>query len=146
VPGGSAATGEEFGVPKKGGKEKMKKIAFRFGLALMAIALALPVMAKTDSAKTESKPKNATLTLDAPVKFGSAMVNAGTYKLVIENDKATLESNNNKVVASVPGHWQEGKQKADSTGFETTNGQVDQIFLHGNSGAFVVSGNEVSKN
>lgn len=112
----------------------------------MAIALALPVMAKTDnSAKTESKPKNATLTLDAPVKFGSTMVNAGTYKLVVENDKATLESNN-KVVASVPGHWQEGKQKADSTGFETTNGQVDQIFLHGASGAFVVSGSEVSKN
>lgn len=124
----------------------MRKVALRFGLALMAIALALPVMAKTDnSAKTESKPKNATLTLDAPVKFGSTMVNAGTYKLVVENDKATLESNN-KVVASVPGHWQEGKQKADSTGFETTNGQVDQIFLHGASGAFVVSGSEVSKN
>lgn len=124
----------------------MRKVALRFGLALMAIALALPVMAKTDnSAKTESKPKNATLTLDAPVKFGSTMVNAGTYKLVVENDKATLESNN-KVVASVPGHWQEGKQKADSTGFETTNGQVDQIFLHGDTGAFVVSGSEVSKN
>ena len=104
-------------------------------------------MAKTDnSAKTESKPKNATLTLDAPVKFGSTMVNAGTYKVVIDNDKATLESNNNKVVASVPGHWQEGNQKADSTGFETTNGQVDHIFLHGASGAFVVSGGEVSKN
>ena len=125
----------------------MRKVALRFGLALMAIALALPVMAKTDnSAKTESKPKNATLTLDAPVKFGSTMVNAGTYKLVVENDKATLESNNKKVVASVPGHWQEGKQKADSTGFETTNGQVDQIFLHGDTGAFVVSGSEVSKN
>lgn len=125
----------------------MRKVAFQFGLALMAIALALPVMAKTDnSAKTESKPKNATLTLDAPVKFGSTMVKAGTYKLVIDNDKATLESNNNKEVASVAGHWQDGKQKADSTGFETTNGQVDQIFLHGNSGAFVVSGSEVSKN
>jgi hypothetical protein len=108
----------------------------------------LPVMAKTDnSAKTESKPKNATLTLDAPVKFGSTMVKAGTYKLVIDNDKATLENNNNKTeVASVPGHWQEGKTKADSTGFETTNGQVDAIFLHGDTGTFVVSGSEVSKN
>jgi hypothetical protein len=125
----------------------MRKVALQFGLALMAIALALPVMAKTDnSAKTESKPKNATLTLDAPVKFGSTMVKAGTYKLVIDNDKATLESNNNKEVASVPGHWQEGKQKADSTGFETTNGQVDSIFLHGDSSTFVVSGSEVSKN
>ena len=123
----------------------MRKVAVRFGLALATIALALPMMAKTDAAKTESKPKNATLTLDAPVKFGSTMVNAGTYKLVIENDKATVE-NGNKVVATVGGHWQDGQKKADATGFETTNGQVDQIFLRGNSGTFVVSGSEVSKN
>jgi hypothetical protein len=122
----------------------MRKVAIRLGLALMAIALALPVMAKTDAAKTENKPKNATLTLDAPVKFGSTMVKAGTYKLVIENDKATVE-NGNKVVASVGGHWQEGQKRADSTGFETTNGQVDQIYLRGNSGMFVVSGSEVSQ-
>jgi len=124
----------------------MRKVAIRFGLALAAVALALPMMAKTDKApKAESKTKNATLTLDAPVKFGSTMVNAGTYKLVIDTDKATLE-NGNKVVASVPGHWQEGKLKADSNGFETTNGQVDEIFLHGDSSVFVVSGGEVSKN
>lgn len=123
----------------------MKKVAFRFGLALAAAVLALPMMAKSDNpAKTESKPKNATLMLDAPVKFGNTMVNAGTYKLVIENDKATIE-NGNKVVATVPGHWQEGKTKADSTGFETTNGQVDEIFLHGVSNVFVVNGSEVSK-
>jgi len=124
----------------------MRKVAIRFGLALAAVALALPMMAKTDKApKAESKTKNTTLTLDAPVKFGSTMVNAGTYKLVIDTDKATLE-NGNKVVASVPGHWQEGKLKADSNGFETTNGQVDEIFLHGDSSVFVVSGGEVSKN
>jgi hypothetical protein len=113
---------------------------------LAAVALALPMMAKTDKApKTESKGKNTTLTLATPVKFGSTMVNAGTYKLVIDTEKATIE-NGNKVVASVSGHWQEGKQKAESTGFETTNGQVDEIFLHGDSNVFVVSGSEVSKN
>ena len=40
----------------------MRKVAIRFGLALATMALALPMMAKTDAAKTESKPKNATLT------------------------------------------------------------------------------------
>ena len=123
----------------------MKKAAFRFGLALAAVVLALPMMARSDKpAKTETKAKNATLMLDSPVKFGSTMVNAGTYKLVIDNDKATIE-NGNKVVATVSGHWQDGKTKADSTGFETTNGQVDEIFLHGDSNIFVVSGSEVSK-
>ena len=123
----------------------MKKVAFRFGLALMAIALALPVMAKTDnSAKTESKPKNATLTLDAPVKFGSTTLKPGTYKVVIDNDKATIE-NGKTVVASAPGRWEDRKQKADSTGFETTNGQVDDVFLHGDSGVFVLNGGQVSQ-
>jgi hypothetical protein len=145
VLGGSVATGEGPGVPKKE-RRKMRKVAFRFGLTLAAIALALPMMAKTDKpSKTESKPKSATLTLDAPVKFGSTMVNAGTYKLVIDNDKATVE-NGKQTIASVAGHWQEGKQKADATGFEATNGQVDQIFLRGESNTFVVSGGEVSKN
>ena len=124
----------------------MRKVTLRLGLALAAVALALPMMAKTDKApKSESQGKNATLTLSSPVKFGSTMVNAGTYKLVIDTEKATIE-NGNKVVASVSGHWQEGKTKADSTGFETTNGQVDEIFLHGDSSVFVVSGSEVSKN
>jgi lipopolysaccharide export system protein LptA len=111
----------------------------------VALALTLPVMAKSDKPATDAKPKNATLTLDAPVKFGSTMVKAGTYKIVIDNEKATLE-NGNKAVASVAGHWQEGKQKAESTGFETTSGQVDEIFLHGDSSVFVVSTSELSKN
>ena len=123
----------------------MRKVAFRIGLALVALALTLPVMAKSDKPATDAKAKNATLTLDAPVKFGSTMVKAGTYKIVIDNEKATLQ-NGNKAVASVAGHWQEGKQKAESTGFETTSGQVDEIFLHGDSSVFVVSTSELSKN
>jgi lipopolysaccharide export system protein LptA len=118
----------------------MRKVAFRLVLALAAVALALPMMAKpAKTAKADAKTKNATLTLDAPVKFGTTMVNAGTYKLVIDNEKATIE-NGNKVIASAPGRWEDRKQKADSTGFETTNGQVQDIFLHGDSSVFVLSG------
>ena len=120
----------------------MRKVAFRFGLAVAALALALPMMAKTDNA---AKPKSATLTFDAPVKFGETMVKPGTYKVVIDNDKASIE-NGKTVVASATGKWEDRKQKADSTGFETTSGQVDTIFLHGESDAFVLSGSQVSKN
>lgn len=118
----------------------MRKVAFRIGVALAAIALTLPMMAKADKA-SEAKAKNTTLTIDAPVQFGSTMVNAGTYKLVIDNQKATIQ-NGNKVIASVAGHWEERKQKADSTGFETTSGKVDEIFVHGDSNVFVLGSSQ----
>jgi hypothetical protein len=122
----------------------MKKVAFRLVLALGAVALALPMMAKSPKPATDAKPKSATLTLDAPVQFGTTTVKPGTYKLVIDNDKATIE-NGNKVIANAPGRWEDRKQKADSTGFETTKGQVDDIFLHGDTRVFVLNGGQVSK-
>jgi hypothetical protein len=122
----------------------MRKVAFSLGLAVAALALTLPMMAKP--AASDAKAKSATLTIDAPVKFGDTMVKPGSYKLVIENDKASIESGK-KVIASAPGKWEERKQKADSTGFETTNGQVDSIFLHGDASAFVLgNGSQAAKN
>lgn len=120
----------------------MRKVAFRLGLAVAALALALPMMAKPAN---DAKPKNTTLTIDSPVKFGDTMVKAGTYKLVIDNDKATIE-NGKTVIASVPGHWEDRNKKADATGFETTSGQVDTIYLHGDANAFVLgNGSQLSK-
>jgi hypothetical protein len=123
----------------------MRKVAFRFVLALAAVALALPMMAKSPKPANDTKAKSATLTIDAPVQFGTTMVKPGTYKLVIDNEKASIESGS-KVIASASGKWEDRKQKADSTGFETTNGQVDTVFLHGDSSVFVLSGgSQVSK-
>jgi hypothetical protein len=114
----------------------MRKVAFRLGLAVAALALALPVMAKPAN---DAKPKSTTLTIDSPVKFGDTMLKPGTYKLVIENDKASIESGKT-VVASASGRWEDRKQKAGDTGFETTDGQIDTIYLHGDTNAFVLGG------
>jgi hypothetical protein len=123
----------------------MRKVAFRLVLALAAVTLALPMMAKSDKpANSDAKAKSATITIDAPVKFGTTTVKPGTYKLVIDNDKASVE-NGKTVVASAPGRWEDRKQKADSTGFETTNGQVDDVFLHGDTSVFVLNGSQVSQ-
>ena len=122
----------------------MRKLAFRFVLGLAAVALALPMMAKAPKPANDAKTKTASLTIDAPVQFGTTTVKPGTYKLTIDNDKATLE-NGKTEVASAPGHWEDRKQKADSTGFETTNGQVDTVFVHGASSFFVLGGGQVRK-
>jgi len=124
----------------------MRKVALRVGLSLAAVAMALPMMAKADKpAKSDVKAKNTSIMIGAPVKFGDTMVKPGTYRLVIDSDKATLE-NGNKPVASASGRWEDRKQKADATGFDSTNGQVDDIFLHGDTNVFVLSGNQTSKN
>jgi hypothetical protein len=122
----------------------MRKVAFQFVLAVATLALALPMMAKDTKPANSDKAKSATLTIDSPVKFGSTTLKPGTYRVVIDNDKATIE-NGNTVVASASGRWEDRKQKTDLTGFETTNGQVDDVFLHGDSGVFVLNGGQVSK-
>lgn len=123
----------------------MRKVAFRLGLAVAALALTLPVMAKADkTASSTAKPKSTTLTIDEPVKFGDTMVKPGIYKLVIDSDKATIENGKN-VVASASGHWEDRKQKVDSTGFQTTNGAIDSIFVHGESSAFVLGDGSQAK-
>jgi hypothetical protein len=99
----------------------MRKVAFQLVLAVAMVALALPMMADTKPANSD-KAKSATLTIDSPVKFGTTTLKPGTYKVVIDSDKATIE-NGKTVVASASGRWEDRKQKADSTGFETTHGQ-----------------------
>lgn len=124
----------------------MRKVALRLGLTLAAVAMALPMMAKTDKPpKDDAKAKNTTIMISAPVKFGTTTVNPGTYKLVIDNEKATIE-NGNKLIASAPGRWEDRKRKADATGFDSTNGQVEDIFLHGDSSVFVLNGSQANKN
>lgn len=115
----------------------MRKVAMRFGLALAALALTLPMMAKSDK-PSEGKTKSTTINIYQPTKFGDTMVKPGSYKLVIDAQKATLQDGK-KVVASVPGRWEDRKQKADSTGFESTNGQVSNIFIQGDTGVFVLN-------
>lgn len=117
----------------------MRKVSFRLVLALAAMALALPMLAKSDnSTKADAKPKSMTVTINSPVKFGTTMVNAGTYKLVIDNGKASIESGKN-VVASAPGRWEDRQQKQPANGFETTNGEVQEIYIHGDTNVFVLN-------
>jgi len=116
----------------------MKKVALQFGLAVACLAVALPVLAKADKTSSSPKPKVVTMNLYDQTMLGTTMVKPGTYKFVLENDKVTVETSNNKVVATVPGHWQEEGKKQDSTGFNLESGAVKQIFVQGNTSVFVL--------
>lgn len=116
----------------------MRKVAFYLALAVASVALALPVLAKADKSSTNPKPKTVTISIYDQTMLGSTMVKPGTYKFVLDSDKVTVEGAGNKVVATVPGHWEEQKQKQSSTGFDVEGGSVKQIFVQGNSSVFVL--------
>lgn len=116
----------------------MKKVALQFGLAVACLAMALPVLAKADKTSSSSKPKVVTMSLYDQTMLGTTMVKPGTYKFVLETDKVTVETTNNKVVTTVPGHWQEENKKQSSTGFNLDSGAMKEIFVQGDTSVFVL--------
>ena len=116
----------------------MRKVALQFGLAVACLALALPVLAKADKASSSSKPKIVTISIYDQTMLGSTMVKPGTYRFVLDSDKVTVETTGNKVVATAPGHWEDQKQKQNSTGFDVDGGAMKQIFVQGNTNVFVL--------
>jgi hypothetical protein len=116
----------------------MKKVALQLVLAVACLALALPVLAKADKTSSSPKPKVVTMNIYDQTMLGTTMVKPGTYKFVLETDKVTVETTGNKVVATVPGHWQDGKQKQSSTGFNLDGAAMKEIFVQGNASVFVL--------
>ncbi len=116
----------------------MRKVALQFGLAVACLALALPVLAKADKTSPSPKPKVVTMNIYDQTMLGSTMVKPGTYKFVLDADKVTVETTNNKVVATAPGHWEEQKQKQSSTGFDLDSGAMKEIFVQGDTSVFVL--------
>lgn len=115
----------------------MRKVAFQVVLAIAALALTLPVLAKSAKPSPDVKTKSTSLTVNEPTKFGDTMVTPGKYKVVFDTDKATI-MNGNKTVVTITGHWEDHKQKAEATGFESTGGKVDEIIVGGDTSVFVV--------
>jgi len=116
----------------------MRKVVFRAVLAVAALAVTLPVLAKDAKPATETKPKTVTMNIYDATKLGDMTITPGKYKLVLGSDKVTVENGNNKVLATVPGHWEDQKRKQTATGFTMDNGQVKEIFVDGEARTFVV--------
>jgi len=115
----------------------MKKVAFQLVLAVAALALTLPVLAKSPKPSADAKAKTVTMNFFNAAELGGTKINPGTYKVVIGSDKLTVE-NGNKVIASVSGHWEDRKQKMNTTGFSSDNGQIKEVFVEGDTNVFVL--------
>lgn len=116
----------------------MRKVALQLALAMGILALALPVLAKADKTSSSPKPKTVTINLYDQTMMGSTMVKPGTYKFVLDTDKVTVETTGDKVVTTVPGHWEDQKTKQTATGFNLDSGAMKEIFVQGNTSVFVL--------
>ncbi|HUL14739.1 MAG TPA: hypothetical protein VLV88_01990 [Terriglobales bacterium] len=99
--------------------------------ALMGVlALAVSVFAK---------PVSKTISITQSAKVGTVSLEAGSYRFVIDGNKATVEKNGHKIAEST-GRWEDRNSKAqyDSV-LLGADGQVQEVRFSGNNRVFVFS-------
>ncbi len=109
---------------------RTKSLSFLVAL-LAAVALIVPAFAKDF---------NKGVTINNETKIAGKDLKPGDYSFKVSDTKLTIEMNH-KVVAEVTGHWEARDTKSDADEFISgPDGQVQEIHLMGEKGAFIVSG------
>jgi len=107
-----------------------KSILRLFALFLV-VALAIPAMAK---------PVSKSLNLPTQTKFGGSLLEAGNYKLLIDNTTVTVKKGK-EVIAQVQGQWEPREKRNDLTSIlQGPNGEVLEIRFAGERRALVIRG------
>lgn len=98
------------------------------GLALAALLSAAPAFAK---------PVAKTINLTQTAHVGSATLQAGEYKLVIDGDKVTVQKGKN-IVAESQGRWEERDRKSQYDAVLLgEDGNVKEVRFSGQKRVFV---------
>ena len=94
------------------------------------VAMAVPVFAK---------PVSKTININQPAKLGTAKLEAGEYRLMIDGDKATVQKGK-QVVAQSNGRWEDRDTKSVYDAVLLNNsGQVSEVRFAGQKKVFVFS-------
>lgn len=97
----------------------------------LVVALAVPAMAK---------PVSKDLNLPSQTKFGGTLLDAGTYKLLIDDTNVTVKKGN-ETLAQVQGQWvQREKKNAYTSIVRGANGEVQEIRFAGERRVLVIRG------
>ena len=97
----------------------------------LVVALAFPAMAK---------PVSKSLNLPTQTKFGGSLLDAGNYKLLIDDTTVTVKKGK-EVIAQVQGQWEPREKRNDLTSIlQGPNGEVLEIRFAGERRALVIRG------
>jgi hypothetical protein len=103
---------------------------FRSTVLLAAIALAVPVFAK---------PVSKTINLVKASKIGKADLASGEYRLLIDENKATVMKGN-KMIVETQGRWEERSNKSEyDSVLLAEDGQLKEVRFAGQKRVFVLS-------
>ena len=103
-----------------------------------ALAMALPMAARNDTANSTKAVVKTSLDLLNTASLGSISLKAGTYTVSADGAKVTY-SDRGKTVAEAPIQWKDEKGKARSTSIVTDSGQIREIHFSGKAQYAVVS-------
>jgi hypothetical protein len=96
---------------------------------LVALALAIPAMAKHD-ATNDSKQISTRMDLMNPATLSGKALQPGNYAVTADETKVTL-SLNGKIVAEAPVQWKDEAGKARYSAFVTDGSQIREIHFSG---------------
>ena len=110
---------------------RMKSNSILRSFALLAVvALAVPVFAK---------PVSKTININQSAKVGTAKLEAGEYRLLIDGNKATVQKGK-QVVAQSDGRWEDRDTKSNYDAVLLNDaGQVSEVRFAGQKKVFVFS-------
>jgi hypothetical protein len=99
-------------------------------VVLVALALALPIAARSDEANPPKVIVSMSVDLDSPATLGGTVLKAGSYSVRADSAKVTL-LRGGKVVAEAPVQWKEEAGKAEYSTIVTDNNQITEIHFSG---------------
>lgn len=96
---------------------------------LAALAVAMPMMARSASAKN-SKATTATMDVLSAATLGGKEIKPGTYTFEVDESTVTI-LHNGKMVAQAPVQWKDETSKPSSSNIVTENNQIKEIHFGG---------------
>jgi hypothetical protein len=97
--------------------------------ALAALAVAVPMMARSAAAKN-SKATTATLEVLSPATLGGKDIKPGTYTFQADDSTVTI-SRNGKMVAQAPVQWKDETNKPSDSNIVVENNAIKEIHFGG---------------
>lgn len=86
-----------------------------------------------------AKPVSKTISINQSAKVGSAKLEAGEYRLMIDGDKATVQKGK-QIVAQSNGRWEDRDSKSNYDAvLLNDSGQVSEVRFAGQKKVFVFS-------
>jgi len=108
-----------------------RRMSFLFTI-LGALALALPITARSDNPNPTKEIASMSMTLSKPVTLGGTELKPGSYSVKADSVKVTF-SRGGKMIAEAPVQWKDEADKAAHSSIVTESSQIKEIHFLGKS-------------